>query len=376
MEDRNQEVFRQYNLKIYNTYRTRGAFILETDRGLKLLKYLESSKNRIEFENFILEYLADQYYPNVDLYVRNASGEIVTEDSIGNKYVLKNWFPGEECNLKDESDVSDAAANLALLHSLLRGVQLGEEQILHNSYGDLTELFDKRNRELKRVRGYIREKRKKNEFEMCYMNCYDDFYEQAQEATRILSESQYPELLKTAMDNRHVCHGNYTYHNIIMLKPAQAGYDRAYSSGYGRGGPAGGASRQKSEECDLVSAAGLRRMVNVNMCTTNFDKAYVGIQLTDLYHYLRKVMEKNDWDLDFGSMILDTYSSIVPINKDELKLLYVLLLYPEKFWKITNYYYNSKKSWVPQRNIQKLIGIKEQAERKNKFLECLKGTFA
>lgn len=359
MEDRKQEVYRQYSMKIYNTYRTRGAFILETDKGLKLLKSFESSKNRVEFENTLQEHLVNQNYPYVDLYLRNSANEIITEDAIKNKYVLKNCHPGEECNLRDESDVADAATNLAILHTLLKEVPLTDEQVLHNSYVDLMEVFDKRNRELKRVRSYIREKRQKNEFEMCYMNCYDEFYDQAQKATRILGESNYPELLKEAIEHKCVCHGNYTYHNIIMLKSNRVACD----------------NRKTYEDTETLSAAGIRkRPVNTNMATTNFDKACVGIQIMDLYHFMRKVMEKNDWDLDFGSMILDTYSNILPVDKQERKLLYVLLLYPEKFWKITNFYYNGKKSWVPQRNIQKLIGIQEQAERKNQFLNCLEGT--
>jgi hypothetical protein len=358
MEDRNQEVFRQYNIKIYNTYRTRGAFILETDKGLKLLKNFVGSKNRVEFENAIQEYLTNQNYPCVDLYVRNSANEIITDDSTGNKFVLKNWFPGEECNLREETDVADAVANLAILHSLLRDVPLTNEQVLHNSYVDLMEVFDKRNRELKRVRSYIREKRKKNEFELCYMNCYDKFYEQALEATRILGDSQYSVMLRDAIEHSCVCHGNYTYHNIIMLKTSRMGLENI----------------KGSDSREILSAAGISRKINTNMATTNFDKAYVGIQIMDLYHFIRKVMEKNDWDLDFGSMILDTYTDILSVNKEEQKLLYVLLLYPEKFWKITNFYYNGKKSWVPQRNIQKLIGIQEQSESKKQFLDCLKRT--
>ncbi len=355
MEDRNLELFRQYNIKIYNTYRIRGAFILETDKGLKLLKSLESSKSRIDFENTLLEYLTIQNYPFVDLYVRNYANEIITEDGVGNKYVLKNWFPGEECNLRDEGDVADAAINLAILHTMLREVPLTEEQILHNSYNDLMEVFDKRNRELKRVRSYIREKRKKNEFELCYLNNYDDFYKQSQEATRILGESNYSELMKEAIEHRYICHGNYTYHNIIMLKSGQTGY--------------GNWKTYSNEES--LSAAGLKGNIKGNMATTNFDRACIGVQIMDLYQFMRKVMEKNNWDMDFGSMILDIYTNVLPADKDELKLLYILLLYPEKFWKITNFYYNGKKSWVPQRNIQKLIGIQEQIERKKQFLDCL-----
>ncbi|QHQ60391.1 hypothetical protein Ana3638_06060 [Anaerocolumna sedimenticola] len=190
------------------------------------------------------------------------------------------------------------------------------------------------------------------------MNCYDEFYNQSQEATRILSESNYAELMKEAVEHRYICHGNYTYHNVIMLKANQISSVNWNS--------------YKNEEA--LSAAGLRGTIKANMATTNFDRACVGIQITDIYQFIRKVMEKNDWDPDIGSMILDNYNRILPIDKDELKLLYVLLLYPEKFWKITNFYYNGKKSWVPQRNIQKLIGIQEQMDRKKQFLDCLAAT--
>lgn len=368
MEDRNQEVFRQYNIKIYNTYRIRGAFILETDKGLKLLKNLESSKNRVEFEYALQDHLLNMDYSNIDQYVRNSSGEIITEDTVGNRYVLKNWFPGEECNLREEGDVEDAAANLALLHTLLRELQLEEEQIKFNSYMNLPELFEKRNRELKRVRSYIREKRKKNEFEMCYMNCYEEFYQQALDATKMLAESNYDQLLTNAIEHRHVCHGSYTYHNVIMLKQGKAVQNMVPDSK--------GDYNWNKENSEILSAAGIPMpKINLKMATTNFDKACVGIQVTDLYHFMRKVMEKNDWDIDFGSRILDTYNGVLSISKEEYKLLYILLLYPEKFWKITNFYYNSKKSWVPQRNIQKLMGIQEQGDRKNQFLSCLENTF-
>lgn len=358
MEDRNQELLRQYNIKIYNTYRIRGAFILETDKGLKLLKMLDGSKNRVEFENIILKHLTSLNYTYVDMYVINSLGEIVTEDTQGNKCVLKNWYPGEECNLRDESDVYEAALNLATIHSLLREVPLTDEQVEFNGCTDLLELFDKRNRELKRVRGYIRDKRKKNEFELCYLNSYDEFYKQATSATKLLEELDYKEMQNAAIKNKCVCHGNYTYHNVIKL-----------NNGISNQG-----SFKNYQYSEKLSAANIGESHNNMIVTTNFDKSYVGIQIMDLYQFMRKVMEKNDWDLDIGSMILDTYENILEITKNELKLLYILLLYPEKFWKITNFYYNGKKSWVPQRNIQKLIGIGEQMERKDKFLECLLGT--
>ena len=38
-------------------------------------------------------------------------------------------------------------------------------------------------------------------------------------------------------------------------------------------------------------------------------------------------MEKNDWDILYGYNIIEIYDRIRPISKDELEILYLLLLY-------------------------------------------------
>lgn len=354
MEDRSQEALKRYRIKIYNIYRARGAFLLETDCGLKLFKCFEGSKNRTMFENKVKEHLFQHGYPNTDLFVRTLDDEIISEDSSGCQYIMKNWFWGEECNLKDLSQVEEAAANLAKLHCILKNVEFSVEQIEHNISPDLKLTFEKRNRELKRVKSYVRDKKQKNEFELSYLNYYDNFYEQGIAAARKLAQSNYNSLLAEAVANCSVCHGNYTYHNIIMLKNKTEAMARTYI-------PPGWINKQPLSVTELGDSVGA-------IATTNFEKSYIGMQITDLYHFMRKVMEKNDWDVLYGSNIIEAYDRIKPISKPELNILYLLLLYPEKFWKITNFYYNSKKSWISGRNIQKLITIGEQNEKKDRFL--------
>lgn len=357
MEDRSQEALKKYRLKIYNIYRARGAFLLETDGGLKLFKCFEGSKNRALFENKVKEHLLLYGYPNTDLFVSTMDEEIISEDGAGCQYIMKNWFWGEECNLKELSQIEMASANLARLHCLLCEVEFTKEQLEHNISPDLMETFDKRNRELKRVKAYIRDKRQKNEFELSYLNYYDVFYEQGVNAANRLADSRYQELLTGAVERQCVCHGNYTYHNIIMLKNKQEAMTKAYV-------PPGWVNRQPLSATDLGALGGM-------IATTNFEKSYIGLQICDLYQFVRKVMEKNDWDILYGSNIIEAYDRIKPISKEELNVLYLLLLYPEKFWKITNFYYNGKKSWVSGRNTQKLNIIGEQNEKKEMFLRRL-----
>ena len=358
MEDRCLEVLKQYFLKVYNIYRARGAYLLETDKGLKLLKCLDSSRNRVIFEHIVKEHLYNNGYYNTDLYVKTIKDDIIAEDQSGCQYIVKDWFWGEECNLKELTQIEMAAANLARLHNALKGVKFTPEQLEYNITDNLKETFEKRSRELKRVRGYVRDKRQKNEFEVLFLNLYDDFYEQGVKAIKRLANSQYKKVLEKSISQNTICHGNYTYHNIIMLKNKNEAISKPYVS-------PGWVNRQPLVANDLSMEW------SKFIATTNFDKSHVGIQITDLYHFIRKVMEKNDWDIIYGSNIIEAYDRIKPISKDELEVLYLLLLYPEKFWKITNYYYNGKKSWISGRNIQKLSSIGEQNPKKEMFLSKL-----
>ncbi|TAH69583.1 MAG: hypothetical protein EWM47_06515 [Anaerolineaceae bacterium] len=358
MEDRCQEVLKKYPLKVYNIYRARGAYLLETDCGLKLLKCFEGSRNRALFEHNVKEHLYMHGYYNTDLYVKTLENDIIAMDQSGCRYIVKNWFWGEECNLKELSQIEMASANLAKLHSVLKGVEFTKEQLEYNISDNLLETFEKRNRELKRVKSYIRDKRQKNEFELIYLNFYEEFYEQGLEATERLLNSNYKQVLEDSVGQKLVCHGNYTYHNIIMLKNKNEAISKTYV-------PPGWISRQP------ISATDMSSQWNKIIATTNFEKSHIGLQIADLYQFIRKVMEKNDWDILYGNNIIEAYDRIQPISKAELGILYVLLLYPEKFWKITNFYYNGKKVWISGRNIQKLNSIGEQNPKKEVFLKRL-----
>ena len=60
------------------------------------------------------------------------------------------------------------------------------------------------------------------------------------------------------------------------------------------------------------------------------------------------------------------------LSEEDIEFVYIQLLFPEKFWKLMNQYFNRKKSWMSQRNMEKLIGVKEQYESRKAFLDYLK----
>lgn len=331
VNDRDAGVLEQYELKVLNIYRGRVALICETDQGLKIMKELTTSKQKVEFEDQILRKIKNAGNPLADYFIRNKENEIVSVGKNNISYVVKDWYTGRECDLKKEEEISFAVKNLALVHNILKDNAtdsvIVKKDVVPVYREDLEFIYERHNRELKKVRKYIREKRKKNSFELCLMNKYDNFISQGQEVLNKLQLSSYKTLWEESIRQGHIIHGDYNYHNILIVDKKAA--------------------------------------------ITNFEKCSMGIQISDLYQFMRKVLEKQNWNKKVGFRMLEAYQEIKPITYKELENLYLQLSYPEKFWKIVNHYYNSNKSWISGKSVEKLEILVSQNEAKEEFLEAL-----
>ena len=83
-------------------------------------------------------------------------------------------------------------------------------------------------------------------------------------------------------------------------------------------------------------------------------------------------MEKNEWDEELAWEVMDTYSLQVNLTKEKIRVLWSFLVYPEKFWKIINYYFNSNKAWSSDKNQEKLKQFQFQEEKRQQFIAQLK----
>ena len=52
--------------------------------------------------------------------------------------------------------------------------------------------------------------------------------------------------------------------------------------------------------------------------------------------------------------MIQSYCEIRPLIKEERENLAVRFAYPEKFWKLANYYYTHYIVWIPKKNLEKL----------------------
>lgn len=323
MNDRGLKVLEQYDLEIISTRRGRGSYICETSQGLKLLCDFQGSEKKMAFQNRILQELKSAGYENVDPALENKDGKLVSMDRDENRYVLKDWFYGRECSPSGERDILEAVENLARLH---RYMCFPREEKEYCGIPLQTELAA-RTKELKKVRSFIRGREPKHPFEQMFLKSFPAFYDQACQAEELAKNVCSEENLEEQIRIGTVCHGDYNYHHVLFLE---------------RG-----------------------------IATTNFGRCRFDFQVCDLYQFMRKILEKQNWNPDLGERMLNTYESGRSLSPTERRILYIKMVYPEKFWKLANHYYGSRKAWIPVRYLQKLDALNRQQEQKRIFLKLL-----
>ena len=70
--------------------------------------------------------------------------------------------------------------------------------------------------------------------------------------------------------------------------------------------------------------------------------------------FFRKIMEKQGWNQKLGMEMIHAYQEVRPLGDAEFENFCIRLAYPEKFWKLANHYFNSRKTWIPEKSLQKL----------------------
>lgn len=326
MNDRSVELLEQYEVEVHGTRKGRGAILCDTDRGTLILKEYTGNAGRIALQNLLLQEIARRGQVRAETIIPTREGELLTQDMDGTKYLLKTWSDGRECNIYDKGECAEAVRLLARLHGCME--LPADTPGLPERFSQERE-YEKHNRELKRVKKYLQQRGQKTWFEICLLNDFDFFLEQALTVTEEWQaySSSCRNLDQEAGSFRGFCHGDYQYHNILR----------------GREG----------------------------WFLVNFEKCLPDNPIRDVYLLMRKFLEKGNWSVALGRELLETYGKERPIGAYSWIDLYYRLSYPEKFWKIANFYYNSGKAWIPGRNQEKLEKLVAQEKDKQNFLDVV-----
>ncbi len=323
MNDRAVTLLEQYDIEMIRTRKGRGAILCDTPKGTLTFMEYAGTEARLASENQLLQSIAAKGQVHTDALIPTKEGTFSVKDRDGISYILKTYVDGRECDIHERSECMAAMELLAGLHNAMGGADRDGRSANDSPLQE----YEKRNRELAHIRSFLGKKGQKQPFERYLKSCMDTYLEQAKQVTD--GWRLYEEERGAGQVTGGFCHGDYQYHNILF-------------------------------------AEGRWHVVN-------FEKCHQGSQVTDIYLMMRKLLEKSDWSQELGRDLLEAYQKVRPIAAYDYVDLYYRLAYPEKFWKIANFYMNSRKAWIPEKNMEKLGKVLAQEEAKQTFLENVFG---
>lgn len=325
MNDRAVGILEKYDIEVLRTRKGRGAILCETKQGLKIIKEYKGTKEKAALQNALLARVRDNTSIAAEMILPNTEGELLTRDTDQTVYVLKDYFDGRECNIREPEECRRVMSSLAKLHKAMCIPQAEREQTF--PVFQIEKELEKHNRELRKIRKFIRAKGQKTDFEIYLLQQYDTFSDKALAVTEQVRQHSFTDYYKELEEKGTFCHGDYQYHNILFN------------------------GRQTA--------------------VINFERCILDSNVRDIALFMRKLLEKNGWAEEIGYELLDAYEKEKPLNKEERLQLNYRLAYPEKFWKIVNFYYNSSKAWIPGRNMEKLSALLAQEQAKEEFIRLL-----
>lgn len=324
MNEKALTVLEQYDLNIKGTYRTKGNYGCTTDEGKYLLMEYNNSNEKMVLMSTFYEYLEKAGFVT-DSVIANKEGVYVSISEDGYAYILKKWFDGEDCNNTNRKHLLLTVENLAKFHNATENTtDIFKEQKFHKGR-NLLEVMNKHSSEILRIKNYIKKRKNKNAFEMYLQNIIEEYYIQSVEALGAIKNSRYEQLYKESIASETIYHGSYNYHNVLIKE---------------------------------------NKIIMINMMKISYSPS-----VQDLYDFIRKVLEKNNWNIALGNELIKAYDSVRKLSDMERAVLKSLLSYPEKFWKIINYYYNSNKAWYSEKNEDKLKQFRKMEKLRRKFIE-------
>ena len=318
---RPEQLLEKYPITVKSFSKGRECYLCDTSQGVLALHEYQGSMERAAFLAKMLTFLKQKGLL-VEEIIMALEGEVLVTDEEERKFFLSEYYAGAECEVKKEEDMLVAVKKLAILHKCSKLFPEEMPEVILRNQNTMAESFEKHNRELRQIKNYIRGRKKKNAFETLFMQQYENFYLKAAAVAEALSDKQRKEAYYG------FCHGDFNQHSIIFAKQG-------------------------------VALVGLERFT--------YD-----LQVRDLANFVRKMMEKNEWNAALGKRLIEAYEKERRLEAEEKECLYLFLAYPEKFWKLASHYNHANKSWLSERDAVKLEKLVLQEELRENFLKELR----
>lgn len=296
-----EAVAKEFNYKVISYKPIRAVYIAETDKGSIVIKETDREPDKLLYIHGMKEYLYEKGFHNLDRYLIAENGLPFTVQD-NRLFIAEKYIDGRECSFANPFDREAAVITLAELHKKGKGYTASTGAYKRENYSKWDGTYLRKIEYLLELKEMIKAKRDKDFFDKLYLEDVDFMIEMAWQAYDTLGCSNYQKTCKRARKEKWICHHDYTYHNIIITKD------------YG-------------------------------VSVIDFDYCCHELPVYDLANYTLKVLKRFSFDIDIALRILNLYDKVISISKEDLLLMLAIFQFPQRFWRISERYYEHKSDW-------------------------------
>ncbi len=320
--------FDNYNFSVSDVIPLRKVFILVTDKGTKILKKVNYSKEDLEFIEHGIDYVKNNGFHRIMNFYKGKSGHITSEwkDST---YVVMDLIEGRECEYNNPLDITIAVSSLADMHKASKGIDFSVESDRYKGL-KLIDNYRLKSSELQRMKETALSYENKNEFHEIFLKYVDYFAQSMEKSIKILEDSPYINLCKNS-ENFILCHHDLAYHNIIIND--NVGY------------------------------------------FIDFDYSIIDLRVHDICNFINKATKHSCYDFEVLRLIINKYNKKIPLLSEEYKVLYGMLCFPEEFYSISKDYFYRKKLWKYESYLYKIQKKVQDIEERQQMIEKFKKVY-
>ena len=298
--DFKEEFVNLLGVKISDVIPLRKVFVLFTDQGKKVLKITDSSMDRIDFIDKVLNIIGEKY-PRVLKYDRNSKGDIVTPWK-DKQYVIFDMVEGREATFTNPVEVELCTKAMAKMHMASNKISelLSKEEIRNNSGKNLIKRMEDEYCTILRIQELVNKYKYKNEFDKLFLKNVDNAKRDLIKTIEEITNSSYESMINNR-ENIVLCHNDLAHHNFII----------------------------DGEEVSII----------------DFDYCNIDIRIVDIYGYMMKVIKNLAYSKEVMELIIKSYDEVSNLEEEEIEILKKLVKYPRDFISISMDYYFKQKMW-------------------------------
>ncbi|MEG2149500.1 MAG: CotS family spore coat protein [Clostridiales bacterium] len=298
---------------------------VKTSHGDYALKCSELNQNRLDFIATAHEHLNLCGFQN---FAKPISCKGLPYLSHGDDfYTLYDWVCGEPCNFDNIGHLRAAAEALGKFHLYSRSEKLLENQGAKFSYFSWIEKTGKRIEDMEKFQA-LASLGERNFFEKMYLGFYEPFMAKAKKSKKLLLTSSYP----------GIAHDDFKVGAFIHYDVAARNFIIQGKEGY---------------------------LIDFDYCTLD-------MPIVDLMRLIKRSLKYGNDSESKIKAIVSGYTNVKPLTKKQWEVLYALLLFPQKYWRLAERYFGKDTVWSLDTFNKKIRSVVKELENENRWLPILR----